>query len=535
MDDAETQLLNPGDRCGRYTIERVLGRGGMGVVYLAKDEAGRRRALKTLVFGGKLKETVIERFKREILLLASIEHVHVVRFYEAGRLERPSGTTMWLSLEYLEGRTLREVIDDNTNGVEPENVARWGRHIADGVGAAHRIHVVHRDLKPENAALHGDVVKVFDLGIAKWRGAMNATAANLRVGTLAYMAPEQIDPSLGEVDERTDIYTLGLILYELATGRHPLVPLHEPIPPTEAQMRLIMAEVEPIVVSLPSFPVDLQEVILRCLDRDPSARFGSMRDLSDALEDVLLRLRTERHAASFADLGVGGEGQPADIVRKAKTASGSDLTPPPVVQSAFPSGIGGTVQMPAREMLGIERNGEMPSAGSIVGHSAPAIPAAAPTPPTGVAPPGETVPPARGLRGVAVVLLVLLAAAMGVGVVMVRRQWAADGPMAREADAQPETASAPRPTEPAPSASEPQGHSDREAEATDPVQDDEPSGGADEGPRGEGGAGGAPPAAPPPGTPPSAPVPSTPARPARDWPHPPPPPPATNLDNVILQ
>ncbi|MEM1034967.1 MAG: protein kinase, partial [Myxococcota bacterium] len=361
MTDIDTETWNPGDRCGRYTIERVLGTGGMGVVYLARDEAGRQRALKTLVFGGKLKEAVVERFKREILLLASIEHVNVVRFYEAGKVERPSGTTMWLSLEFLEGQTLREIIDARRDGVEPENVARWGRHIADGVGAAHRIHVVHRDLKPENAALKGELVKVFDLGIAKWRGAMNATAANLRMGTLAYMAPEQIDPSIGEIDERTDIYALGLILYELATGKHPLVPLDEPIPPSEAQMRLLMADVKPIRAARPDFPSDLEAIVLRCLQRDKAARYASMRDMSDELEQVLLRLRSARHAEAFKDLGVGSvDGSaPTDVLKKAKTGSGSDVTPPPVVHSDHPSGSGSggypaTVRMSTQDALAAE-------------------------------------------------------------------------------------------------------------------------------------------------------------------------------------
>src|SRR5690606_12269825 len=150
-------------------------------------------------------------FRREILLLASIEHAHVVRFYEAGKLEAPSGTTMWIALEYLEGQTLRELIAQHPTGLDPETVARWCFHPAPGVAAAHKLGVVHRDLKPENAALSGEIVKVYDLGIAKWGGAANPTADNLRIGTLAYMAPEQIDASVGPIDARTDIHAIGLM------------------------------------------------------------------------------------------------------------------------------------------------------------------------------------------------------------------------------------------------------------------------------------------------------------------------------------
>ncbi|HHH28327.1 MAG TPA: serine/threonine protein kinase, partial [Polyangiaceae bacterium] len=424
--------LKPGERCGRYEIERVLGRGGMGIVYLARTPDGEPRAIKTLLFGGKLKEQLVERFKREILLLASIEHVHVVRFYEAGKLERKGGTTMWLSLEYLPGESLRQIIDRHPQGVGVEDAARWARHIADGVGAAHRIHVIHRDLKPENAALSGDIVKVFDLGIAKWRGALNATAANLRMGTLAYMAPEQLDPSLGEVDERTDVYALGLILHELATGEHPLIPLGEPVSPLEAQGRILGMDPPSIVARRPGFPADLEAIAARCMRKEPAERFPSMREVSDALEDVLLRLRTERHAAAFADLGVGlgADQAPAAILRRAKSSSGSDETPPPVVQASTPgggyrAGMPSTVKMDVGEssiQAWAERAREQRMARGETISPALAAVADPPAPPTTAAttmaaPTGR----ARVARPGLIAAVLVAAAALGVGVVAVKR------------------------------------------------------------------------------------------------------------------
>jgi eukaryotic-like serine/threonine-protein kinase len=325
---SEMVALQPGDTVGRYVIEREIGRGGMGIVYLAKNAKGQRRAIKTLIFGGKLAAQLIERFRREILLLASIEHAHVVRFYEAGKLETPGGTTMWIALEYLEGQTLREIIHYNPEGLDPETVARWCLHIAEGVAAAHKIGVVHRDLKPENAALSGEFVKVYDLGIAKWSGAANPTAENLRIGTLAYMAPEQLDHKIGPIDVRTDVHAIGLILHELATGKNPLCPSDEMLTPQEAQGRVVAYEPPPLAEAKPGFPADLAAIGDRCVKKDQAARYQTVRELADALDDVLARLRAQRHSAALADLGVDSDA--AHAARRAKSSS-ADPTPPPVV------------------------------------------------------------------------------------------------------------------------------------------------------------------------------------------------------------
>lgn len=495
--------LQPGTKCGAYTIESVLGEGGMGVVYLATDPKGRKRAIKTLRFAQQLKADVAQRFLGEIKALAQIENVHVVRLFDVGQLERPEGTLIWFSLEYLKGRTLRQVIEEQGAQTEPESVARWGRHIAEGVHAAHRRRIIHRDLKPENAALSGDgdTVKVFDLGIAKLKGALHATAVNQRVGTLAYMAPEQVDG--GDLTSQADIYALGVILYELATGQHPICPSNDPIPLHEITMRIVAMDPKPILQVRPDFPPDLAAIAERCMRKRPEERFHSMREVSDALEEVLIRLRTERHKESFESLGVPTEDEPPVMPQTTTSSSGSEITVPPVVS---------------------ERQGSRPSRPSV---PAVAEPSYAPTMPLGAANPASpaeppAAAPSAGPPKWVLALALGLAAALGVGVVLVRKSTTSED---TESVAAPATA--PAPAEGRSTAEEEIVDAQNEAKADDHQDEDSATPSTSATPPASAPAAGSAPASKPSSPPP----PTTTPRPT--W-RPPPPPPPPSTKDVLL-
>jgi serine/threonine-protein kinase len=291
-----------GTMIGPYRVERELGRGGMAVVYLGRNAEGEPRAIKTLQFAGRLEGDNLERFKLEIQLLASLDHVHVVRFYEAGKLDDESkGTTIWMALEYLEGQMLRQVIRERGGRLPLEDVARWCKHIADGVAAAHAMRVVHRDLKPSNVAVVHGIAKVFDFGIAKFRRwGVKTTHHQTRLGTMGYMAPEQL--ASNEVDERTDVYALGVILYELASGMHPIMPADAVLTAGEAIAMTMTKVPTPLTELVPGFPDDLSAIADRALSKTPSDRYRSMLEVSDALNAALSRVRMARRDVALGNI-----------------------------------------------------------------------------------------------------------------------------------------------------------------------------------------------------------------------------------------
>jgi serine/threonine-protein kinase len=273
---------------------REIGRGGLAVVYLARDPEGQARAVKTVQFTGTIDGEQLERFQREIQLLASIDDVHVVRFYEAGRLERPgSTTTLWVALEHLEGPTLRKIIDEQGGRLAPDDVARWCKHIAEGVAAAHRLRVIHRDLKPTNVAIVQGVAKVFDFGLANFRQwGVRTTDHRSRLGTLGYMAPEQLRG--GVIDERTDVFALGLLLYELASGSHPFLPRGVVVTPGEAMARTINMQARPLHEIAPAVPADLATIAARALEKNPEQRYRTIDEMGSELDVALKRYRALR-------------------------------------------------------------------------------------------------------------------------------------------------------------------------------------------------------------------------------------------------
>jgi eukaryotic-like serine/threonine-protein kinase len=227
LDDAADPLCGREVAGGRYLVERVLGKGGMGTVYAALQRPiNRRVALKLIHRELTGNREIVERFLQEMRLTAAIEHPHTVRLYDFGDIEGQP----FLTTEFLEGRTLRAELT-KVGALGQARVATIGIQIAKALRAAHEHAVVHRDLKPDNIMLldsygERDYVKVLDFGIARSLG--QTTDLRTRTGTLlgtpAYMSPEQCDGR--PVDARSDLYSLGIVLYEMATGVTPFPPSH---------------------------------------------------------------------------------------------------------------------------------------------------------------------------------------------------------------------------------------------------------------------------------------------------------------------
>jgi serine/threonine-protein kinase len=255
---------------GRYEVERTLGGGGMAVVYLARDgELGRPVALKVLADNLADDTEVRGRFVREARLAARLSHPNVVRVYDAGEEDgRP-----YIVMECVEGESLAELLR-REGPLPPDRVADLGAQACAGLEHAHRAGLVHRDVKPANLLLTEDgTLKVADFGIAHAVGGTRVTEVGTVLGTAAYLSPEQ---ALGEVvTPASDIYSLGMCLYELAAGEPPyghetlgeLFSRREAGPPPR----------------LAGVPPRLEAAIMRCLERDPRDRPGSGAELARSL------------------------------------------------------------------------------------------------------------------------------------------------------------------------------------------------------------------------------------------------------------
>jgi predicted Ser/Thr protein kinase len=262
---------------GRYRIERLLGRGGMGAVYLAKDQVlGEHVALKVISAAWHLDQnSLVERFRREASAARKVSSPNVIRIHDIG--EAPGGL-LYLSMEYFDGKTLAELVVGR-GPLGKRDLREIIGQVCDGLDTAHRASVVHRDLKPQNVLVgERNAVKIIDFGLAKATFAGGGmTATGLLLGTPHYMAPEQVRGK--DVDARTDIYSLGALTYHAATGRPPFEG-DNPIAISFAH--LSETPVRPRALN-PAISVELDEIIMGALAKDPRDRPHSAAMFRQAL------------------------------------------------------------------------------------------------------------------------------------------------------------------------------------------------------------------------------------------------------------
>jgi tetratricopeptide (TPR) repeat protein len=261
-----------GKSLGHYEVLDIIGSGGMGDVYRARDKKlGRDVAVKLLPVSLRGDEKALARFEREARVLAALNHPNIVTIYSIEN----ENDTLFLTMELVQGKSLESFVRDD--GMPVDAFREIALPLTDAVAAAHTKGVIHRDLKPSNIFISDDGrIKVLDFGVALVLHAPNLTEADTTVGTVAYMSPEQI--SGGEVDGRSDVFSLGIVFYELLSGSRPFRGAHP-----AALMYSIVNEDAPRLSFLPETVAD---TIARCLEKDPERRFTGADDLVMALREL---------------------------------------------------------------------------------------------------------------------------------------------------------------------------------------------------------------------------------------------------------
>jgi serine/threonine-protein kinase len=274
-------LPSPGELFhGKYLIKRVLGRGGVGVVYEAEHAKLRQRvAVKLLAPEMLAHPDMVERFEREARAMALLTSPHVTRVID---VDATITGIPFLVMEFLEGHDFQAEIKSRGALTVPEAV-HWVRQACAGMAVAHAAGIVHRDLKPANLFLVDEpqarVLKIMDFGISKITGEdLDVTMTSTSLGTPAYMSPEQVR-SAKHIDGRADVWSLGVILYRALTGKLPFAGSGT----TGMAVSIVNDVPEPIEVHRPDLPPGLVAVVRRTLEKDPNARFPSVTALADAL------------------------------------------------------------------------------------------------------------------------------------------------------------------------------------------------------------------------------------------------------------
>ena len=315
-----------GQMTSHYKIIEKLGEGGMGVVYKAQDnKLDRTVALKFLPSHLTKSDEDKQRFIREAKAAAALNHPHICTIHAVDEYDG----SQFIVMEYVDGVTLRqksEVRDQTSVSSKPGNwnlelgtVVDYALQIAEAIDEAHSKGIIHRDIKPENIMVDSkNRIKVIDFGLAKIKGAMNLTKAGSTIGTIAYMSPEQIQGD--EVDHRSDIFSFGVVLYEMLTGHTPFRGDHE----AAMIYSIVNEEPKPVSSSVPDISSQLENLIERTLEKDPSDRYQSMEDLLSDLRrlkrktsrKIAIPLSTESTSSSSS-----GRQQPAGTQTRSATRS----------------------------------------------------------------------------------------------------------------------------------------------------------------------------------------------------------------------
>jgi tetratricopeptide (TPR) repeat protein len=276
-----------------YYIESYLGRGGMGVVYLARHHGlNRRVALKLLPESRQDDAGLVARFRREAEAAARCQHPNLVQIHDVGE----HAGELYLALEYVAGGHLGRAMAGEPQ--PPRRAAELVETLARAIDHAHAQGVVHRDLKPANVLLTADgQPKITDFGLAKLKDSSTQTEVGTMLGTLAYMAPEQVQARSADVGPRTDIHALGAILYEALTGRPP----YRGETPERILHAILSEEVVAPSARQPGVPRDLEAVCLKCLEKEPSRRYATAADLAEDLRRFLDGRPTAARRASAAE------------------------------------------------------------------------------------------------------------------------------------------------------------------------------------------------------------------------------------------
>jgi serine/threonine protein kinase len=331
------EKVAPGDvLAGKYRVEKVLGSGGMGVVVAARHvQLDVLVALKFMAEGIPANKELTARFLREARAAARLRSEHVARVADVGTLE--SGAP-YLVMEYLEGFDL-SVLLASTGRQPVTNAVEFIVQACDALHEAHRAGIVHRDVKPSNLFLttrpNGTpCIKVLDFGISKSEHLgslstkLHATRPSALLGSPFYMAPEQMRAAR-DVDLRADIWALGATLYELLTGRVPF----EAESLLDLALRVANSDPVPLRGIRPAIPWALEQIVLRCLQKDPYDRFASARSLAAALA-IFMPRRAAPSRSARASLEDSGEESGDDAVTRVATAAAA--SPPPGAETTLP-------------------------------------------------------------------------------------------------------------------------------------------------------------------------------------------------------
>src|SRR5581483_9034406 len=270
-----------GQSLGGYTLEEEVGRGSMGVVYRGKQIAlGREVAIKVLPQTLARDASYVARFIREALIIAGLNHPNIVHIYDAGQQNK----LLYFVMEFVQGPTLASLL--HMDGMIPQHLAaEYAAQIADGLDAAYKErNVIHRDIKPENLMLNRwGKIKIMDFGLARATGHQAITVAKTLVGSIYYASPEQIWGQT--LDNRSDVYALGVVLYEMVTGHRPFTGRSMP----ELTQAIVGGPLQPPGAHNPELSPQLEQIILTALSRDRTLRYADAALLAQELRALNLQ------------------------------------------------------------------------------------------------------------------------------------------------------------------------------------------------------------------------------------------------------